>query len=373
MKFLSPILITCLFCCTVAHAQVQRLSRSVHFNFIEKDSIKLAYNEDYDLIEDTCATFIRYAHINMNIGRKFIGKIKDVSRLDSNIITAEGNYNTAGQKDGLFTTRYINGQLRTKGNFVKDKVDGKWELYYDDGKPQLLFEATGDDMIITDYWDKNGHKEVNKGKGTYRVELGGIYWKGKLVNGRPDGNWSFLRGDGSEMSSEKFNLGIFQKGKSPLGEYTDKSRIRFISPSLLPFINAEGLKISAFPCNAPKRKLYAGATYSGGMQAYSDELIRVIAAYFYYIDVQHFTNKFTIDGEVDEQGYLTKFSCLDSFNQSISDGLIRCLKRTVPLTPATVDGKPVKQKIHFVFNFAGGTYRFTYGFGQLIKPEDKKG
>jgi hypothetical protein len=374
MKFLSPILIACLFCGTAAYGQGQRPYRSVHFDFIAKDSIKLAFNEDYDLIEDSCSAYIRYAHINMNIGRKFVGKIKDVSRLDPNIITAEGTYNQTGEKEGLFITHYINGQLRAKGNFLKNKPDGKWELYYDDGKPQMLFEVNENETLITDYWDKKGHKEVNNGKGTYKIEM--IGWQGKLVNGRPDGTWSFMQtydGSSREVASEKFKLGLFQKGKSPLGEYTDASRIQFIPPNLFPFIHAEALKTSAYGCNAEKPKRYAGATYSGGMQAYSDELIRAIAAYFYYVDVQHFTNKFTIDGEVDEQGYLTKFSCLDSFNQGISDGLIRCLKRTVPLTPASIDGKPVKQKVHFVFNFAGGTYRFNYGFGEIIKPVEKKG
>ncbi|MBC7398697.1 MAG: hypothetical protein H7289_02040 [Mucilaginibacter sp.] len=376
MKFLSPILIACLFCCSIAYAQGQRPYRSVHFDFIAKDSIKLAFNEDYELIEDSCSTFTRYTHINMNIGRKFVGKIKDVSRLNPNIITAEGTYNKAGEKEGLFTTHYINGQLRAKGNFLKNKPDGKWELYYDDGKPQTLFEVNGDDIQITDHWDNKGHKDINNGKGTYRVDVGYIYWKGKLVNGRPDGTWSLMRTEdvtNSEMSSEKFKLGVFQKGKLPVGEYTNASHMQLIPPNLFPFIHAEDLKISAFPCNAEKPKRYVSAQYSGGMQAYGDELIRAIAAYFYYIDVQHFTNKFTIDGEVDEQGYLTKFTCFDSFNQGISDGLIMCLKRTVPLTPATIDGKPAKQKIHFVFNFFGGTYRFTYGFGEIIKPVEKKG
>jgi hypothetical protein len=372
MKFLSPTLIACLFCCTVAYGQ--RPYRSVHFDFIEKDSIKLAFNDDYDLIEDSCSTFTRYAHINMAIGRKFVGKIKDVSRLDPTIITAEGTYSEAGQKEGLFTTRYINGQLRAKGNFAKNKPDGKWEMYYDDGKPQLLFEVNGDDMQITDHWDKNGRKDVNNGKGTYRVDIGYIYWKGKLVNGRPDGTWSCIRTDDatdSEMASEKFKLGVFQKGKSPIGEYTDASHIRLITPDLFPFIHAEFLKTSALPCNGTKPKHIVTAQYPPGIQAYSDDLIRVIAAYFYYIDVKHFTNKFTIDGEIDERGYLTKLNCYDSFNQSISDGLISSLKRVVPLNAATIDGKPAKQKINFVFNFSEGVYKFNYRFGQVIVPPEK--
>jgi len=368
MKFFSPIIFISIFYCSVVCAQ-SRSARSVHFDFIAKDSIKLAFNDDYELIEDSCSQFTRYAHINMRIGRKYVGKVKDVSRLDPNVTVLEGTYSPTGEKEGLFTTHYINGQLRAKGNFLKDEMDGKWETYYDDGKPKLFFEVSGKDITITDSWNEKGKKLVDNGKGTYKVTTGSVYWRGKLVNGRPDGTWGIYKTDDAtetEMATEKFNYGVFQKGKSPIGDYTDASRMDLITPDILPFIHGELLRVSALPCNGVKAKHIVGAQYKYGMKDYSDELVKVVSAFMYYIDVKHFTNKFSIEGEVNESGYLTNLNSYDSFNQTISGGLIANLKRVVPLEPATIDGKPVKQKIKFNFTFSEGLYSFNYRFGEVM-------
>jgi antitoxin component YwqK of YwqJK toxin-antitoxin module len=369
MKFLIALPLAFILYCADSSAQNngQRPYRSVHFDFIAKDSINLSLNNDYDLIEDSCSLVKRYAHIDMRI-RKFVGKIRDVSRVDTTLTVTEGFYNTEGQKEGLFTIHYLNGQLQAKGNFKKDKYDGKWEVYYDDGKPKVFFEADDNGIQVTDYWDEKGKKAVENGNGIYSSSIGGLYWKGKLAGGKPDGNWGLYNDrSGSELASEKFKAGVFTEGKSPGGKYMDASRFELIPKSMLPFIRAEGLKVSAVPCNPVKRKRVMSAQYKHGIQAYSDELVNAVAAYFYYVDVKHFTNKFTIDGEINEEGYITNLNCYDSFNQDISGGLIRCLKRIPPLEPATIDGKPVKQKINFVFKFTQGTYMFNYGFGKLIE------
>jgi hypothetical protein len=368
MKFSAALLFLVILYCPFTYGQARRPARSVHFDFIARDSINLSLNDEYDLIEDSCSLVKRYAHIDMRI-RKFVGKIKDVSRIDTTLIVTEGNYNTEGQKDGLFITHYINGQLQAKGNFKKDKYDGKWEMYYDDGKPKLFFEVDDTGLTITDSWDEKGKKMVDNGKGTYSSSIGYIYWKGKLAGGKPDGTWSAIKTDDatkSELASEKFAAGVFVKGKSPVGDYTDASRFELIPKTMLPFVRTELLKVSAIPCNGTKRKHIVTAQYKYGIPAYSQELIDAIAAYFYYVDVKHFTNKFTIEGEINEEGYLTNLNCFDSFNQAISGGLIACLKRTPQLQPATIDGKRAKQKIKFVFNFGEGVYRFNYQFGQVF-------
>ena len=71
----------------------------------------------------------------------FFGKFKDVSKVDTNLVVTEGNYSPDGFKDGEFTLHYLNGNLRAKGNFKNNKYDGHWQLYYNNGKPQLTFEA----------------------------------------------------------------------------------------------------------------------------------------------------------------------------------------------------------------------------------------
>src|SRR6187402_2731568 len=159
------------------------VTRNVRFNFITKDSVNLSLSNEFDLIEDSCSVIIRYGHLNMQ-QRKFTGRFKDVSKLNPQLVVAEGNYTADGLKDGSFISRYLNGNLQTKGNFKNNKLDGKWEMYYDDGKPKLTFEANGIDIKI-----------IDNGKGNYLVDLGELYWKGKLVNGKPDGTWKAMLTD----------------------------------------------------------------------------------------------------------------------------------------------------------------------------------
>ncbi len=152
----------------VSNTNVSR--RTIRFNFIKKDSVNLSLNNEFDLIEDSCSEVIRYAHINMQ-QRKFFGPVKDVSRLTPGLVLTEGTYTPDGLKDGYFITHYLNGNLQAKGSFKNNKYDGKWEMYYDDGKPKLTFEATENDIKITDAWDNKGVKVVDNGKRNFRVYL----------------------------------------------------------------------------------------------------------------------------------------------------------------------------------------------------------
>lgn len=373
MKFLLPTVAVAMFFCSYAHAQTRRPSRYVHFNFINKDSIKLSFNEDFDLIEDSCSQAIRYAHFNTKL-RRFVGKIKDVSRLDPNIIMTEGAYNADGEKEGPFVSRYVNGQLQAKGSFVKNNFDGKWEMYYDDGKPRLFFEANGKDITITDYWDAKGRKLVDNGKGSYSVTSSGLCWEGRLQNGRPEGTWDLFKKDDitkTSLETEKYKGGTFQKGKSPIGEYTDAARMVLVSTDMLPFIRAEALKISAQGCNEAKPKHVVYAQYKEGLDRYSDALTAIISTVFRYIDLKHFSNGFSIEGEVNDEGFLTNLQSYDSFNQQVSGALIYGLKQAPALEPASIDGRKVNEKVKFSFTFGAGMYHYSYRFGEVVDKSAK--
>jgi hypothetical protein len=85
----------------------------------------------------------------------------------------------------------------------------------------LFFEANGNDVRITDAWDEKGIKNVDNGKGSYQVNMDGVLWQGKLLDGKPNGTWGAVRTNdisGDEIMTEKYKNGVFQKGKSSLGE-----------------------------------------------------------------------------------------------------------------------------------------------------------
>ncbi len=344
--------------------QPNRINRNVRFRYLANDSVTLSLNEEFNLIEDSCRQIIRHAHLNRQT-RKFFGKIKDVSSLDTTLVVTEGNYTTDGLKNGYFVTHYLNGKLQAKGNFKNDEFDGPWEIYYNDGSPKLKFEANGPDLKISDAWDEKGNKLIEHGKGTYRVDMGSLYWEGKLLNGRPDGKWAVMKTDDAthiELSTEKYKDGKFQKGISQENSYTDAPRLKLVTSYLLPFSAAEELHVSPVPCGGVKRKHIVGAQYRNGWGSFTDNLKTLAAGYFRTVNINSFQTELVLEGEVSVDGLISKLRSRSGFDPDIERGIVSKLRLLPPLEPATVDGKPTPQKVTITFTFNRGSYRFGYRF-----------
>lgn len=370
MKNLFIIAIMGLLYCPFAHAQMPTVSsapigrRTIRFNFIAKDSIREALNEDFDMIEDSCSVIIRHGKLNVR-ERKYFGKFTDVSKLDPNVILTEGNYTANGLKDGYFITHYLNGQLQAKGTFKNNEYDGKWELYYDNGKPKLFFEASGKDIKIIDAWDEKGAKYIDNGKGAYRVDMGQFYWKGKLLNGHPDGSWASLKTDDAtneEYVTEKYKNGAFQKGSGPMGAYNDASRLILVPNNMLPFTRAELMFISAVPCGGTKRKHLVGAQYQNGLRDFTDHIAELSSQFLRTVNLEPYDSELVLEGQVNTDGGIANLTVHNAFSENIARGLISQLRRLPPLQPATADGKPVIQKFTITYTFSRGQYSFTYRF-----------
>ena len=112
----------------VVSAFAQTSPRRVRFESVGKDSAKFAFNDEYNLIEDSCAQIIRYAKYDFK-QRIFTGKFTDVNSSDKEKVVASGQYNEKGEKDGEFVSYYLNGNLQAKGNFKNNKFWGRWDLY----------------------------------------------------------------------------------------------------------------------------------------------------------------------------------------------------------------------------------------------------
>jgi hypothetical protein len=347
-----------------AALQLYNIKRNVRFRFLANDSVNLSLSDEFNLTEDSCRQIIRHAHLNRQT-RKFFGEIKDVSSLDTTLVLTEGNYTTAGLKDGYFITHYLNGKLQAKGNFKNDEFDGPWEIYYADGSPKLKFEANGPDIKITDAWDDKGNKLVENGKGPYRVNMGSLYWEGKLLNGKPDGKWAVMKTDDAthiELNTEKYKDGIFQKGSNQQSTYTDAPRLKLVSSYLLPFSAAEELHISLVPCGGVKRKHIVGAQYRNGLASFTDNVKTLVSQYFRTVNISSYQTELVLEGEVSVDGFITKLRSQSGFDPDIERGLIGKLRLLPPLEPATVDGKPTPQKFIITFSFNSGSYRFSYRF-----------
>jgi hypothetical protein len=364
------LLINLLGCATLANAQLIRTStvtRNINIHFINRDSVNLSLNENFEMVEDSCAQVIRYGHLNMQ-ERKFKGKVKDISKANPQLVLSEGFYTDNGLKDGPFIARFLNGNLQAQGNFKNGAYDGKWEIFYDNNKPRLTFEANGRNVKIIDMWDEKGVKIIDNGNGNYRSAPGDLVWKGKLLNGKPDGTWKAInnnsRGEETVMITENFKNGVFQKGSGMIAAYTDSSRIMLVAPDLLPFTQAEAMRISMTNCDGTSmfnNKKVVGAKYSNGFESFNTQIQDLMPDAFKDVDIRRLPfRELLFKGEISTNGRIVNLNAQSHQNDAFVRTLTRQLQKLPFLEPATVDGKPVKQNFTITFTFNEGMYRFNY-------------
>jgi antitoxin component YwqK of YwqJK toxin-antitoxin module len=365
---MRKLLLFCLLCSFSIAVMGQDVQRRINFNPIDNDSLNMSLNADYNLIEDSCATIIR--HVRFSFGtRKFHGRFTDIRKDNSAIILTEGNYNVDGLKDGIFILRYDNGNIRAKGAFKNDAFIGKWELFYESGKPELTFEANEGVYDITDAWDANGGKTVDKGSGNYVVDLQVFSWKGKLSGGRPDGTWKMYKNsdpDKETVSTEHFKKGEFVNGENAMGEYANSSRIKLVEPAMFPFVNTESMKIGT-PCNMqPGGRTVTNAHYKSGMDAFNSILNNEFATFFYnnsknkLSDVQ---DHFEITGDISTEGRIVNLTRKGGSSIGwVVQNIIKIIQRQPQLIPATIDGKPVKEQFKITLDYTNGEYSYTFKF-----------
>jgi len=368
MKYLSYAVLVATLICNNACAQYKAYLSPTHLKLIGKDSINWSFNQNFEITPDSCGQSVRYAHFNAGL-KKFTGQVKDISKQDQNIILTEGSYNKFGEKDGYFTLHYPNGNLQAKGSFKNDDFDGKWEMYYENGKSKLNFEAHDNEINITDYWDESGHKQVDNGKGKYAFSSGNSTWEGRLLNGKPDGTWNFYSDQDASrtpIASEKYSKGIFKKDKTAKGNYSS-SRILLVTEDMLPFVKAERLSFSSTGCNPPvSGEGIHYAHYLGSAEGYEHAINAIMAETIRHYDISHMIKGFQIEGEINDQGFLTQLTSYDAYEPHLANAIINGLKQAPKLVPASMGGHKVNQKIRFSFSFGDGRYYYYYRFGELI-------
>lgn len=377
---MKPILTTLLLLAVAASLQAQtntapKPKRSVPIHLLHHDSVNMALNENFNRIEDSCATMIRYAHI-IPKEHKYVGKFKDVSQLDTAVILTEGEYTADGLKTGLFTAYHLNGELQSKGVYKNNNYDGHWEVFYDNGKPHLFFDARNDTVRIMDVWDAAGKQVVIHGKGTYSFDVKPVSWEGKLLNGLPDGTWhAYKTTDASKKSlvDEYFKNGTFHDGSGPAGKYTDASHITSLitAEETFPYTRAEKFLIATAACDAVRRIHYVSAQFTAGRYDYSTYVWKAIGKAV-ALSNNHMirdNNVIKITGFVSEKGDLVELKSEGAFDTGLANNIIHNLLVEVPLlTPATADGVPVRQPVVITVSFNGLHYTYGYRFVPFRQP-----
>jgi hypothetical protein len=339
-------------------AQTQAAPRNVWARAYTKD--KVFFNNDYFLVEDTCAEIVRLGAFNPWT-KKFTGKFKDISSADERVV-AEGNYNADGLKDGDFVSYYLNGNTEAKGNFTNDMYNGRWDFYYPTGKPKLSLVATGKAIKILDVWNEEGKKTVENGAGTYESVIGPIAWSGKLVAGTPEGKWTaktlYVRQD-EVLGTERFKLGQFVKGSNVVGEYTDSSHILLASPELLHLAKAEKLWMSTVPCHGARQAIATNAQPANGPEQFTNWIAERLGPVLNNVQLNSVNEPIELKGTVLEDGRLT-FKNTEGNDRKLVSALTMGLSGLSNFTPARRDGKTVQQELVIIIKYNSSVYTFTY-------------
>ncbi len=363
MSKLFPFYYLVFFAITVSAQQT--INRRINFNPIDKDSLNLPLNEQFKLIEDSCATIMRHVRFNFDT-RKFYGPFTDVRKDNPAVTLTEGYYNADGLKEGLFIIRYASGNIKAKGNFKDDAFDGKWEMYYDNGKPELNFEVKDGVYSVTAAWDEKGNKTIDKGNGSYIADMSYYLWKGKLVDGRPDGTWKMYQSndpDKMTIATEHFKKGEFIDGRNKFGPYINESRIRLVNEGQFPFVNAEKLLAGA-PCNisGPGKGL-VNAHYKGGMDAFNYDLRNALTGFFNHVNLDGKEGRFDIVGDISTTGHIENLVRKGGSNiDEVASGIMRIIHDLPKLIPATLNGKLVTEQFKLELDLSKGSYTYTFQF-----------
>jgi len=342
-------------------------TRIVKLHNLGNDSVNISYTGKYQLIEDSCATIVRYAHYDA-ARRKFYGPFRDVTTGSPKTIVAEGAYNTSGLKEGDFTIHYLNGRLLSKVSYSNDNLTGRGELYYFDGKPKLVFEAGNNGVSILEAWNADGKKTVEGGKGNYKMIQGIVCWTGKLTNGKPDGEWKAGlitdRVNSRVLLNEKFKDNKFLGGTNPAGAYTDSSHLLLIDENDFPFVKAEKMLVSSMGCSigngteAPKRVV--GAQYRDGPDEFGRRIADAVKPFLEKIDLSPFETELTIQGMISKNGMPVGWRDDGFSDRTITKEILNGLRNLPRLEPASVDGAPVEQQIAIIFKLSKGLYTTQY-------------
>ncbi len=226
---------------------------SVYFENAPNGQTRFFYDDHYFLADKYCQfkAIERVAQYDFQ-QRMFVGTFTDFNPIGRPVL--RGNYRS-GKKDGKFTAYHPNGQLKWEGAYMQDVPDGQWKYYYPDGKPLLEVEYDYEGVKIRNFWDRRGRQRVTNGNGRYEFavevdgynEFGYVQYnrKGKVVEGRPDGNWiiEYVFGDGKKEGAghELYQHGRFIRGYETYKdeEFFDRPRYRLLPVDF--FTRAEAL------------------------------------------------------------------------------------------------------------------------------------
>jgi antitoxin component YwqK of YwqJK toxin-antitoxin module len=215
----------------------------------QKITDTIFYNRAWQICEKPIAAYYRTGTLMIDSFWYYTGKVKDYDTAGRMVTEAE--YNTKGERDGLFQFYYPDGKLMLSGNYWEGLMIGDWRWYYPNDSLWAIinFDGPSDDFKFIQYRKQDGTITLDKGTGKfewltnpYVRMLPGFRVVGSFNEGKRSGVWRYFlisNGEESFRFQEKYDKdGKFKRAtltgtslaQEPTTRFTD---FMFIPPKMM--------------------------------------------------------------------------------------------------------------------------------------------
>ena len=172
---------------------------------LPNDSLKIYYGSSGTIFNKKCAEFYRIGKIDPDrIG--FTGGVHDYNLAGKMLFKANI---VSGELSGKAYYYYPDGKVKETGEYSDNIRIGIWKYYYDNGNAEKILNFDSANPDILQEYSRSGKILVSNGNGTYTGTFDSFFIRGRVTDGKMDGDWEFDR-----LSTEKFDRGKFINGIS---------------------------------------------------------------------------------------------------------------------------------------------------------------
>lgn len=232
--------------------------KAIYYEKLDSNMFRFYFDKNYYLADKSCEfkSIERIVTLNPKT-QKFDGAFKDFN--NNGRLILEGTY-INGSKEGTFKAYHPNGVMKWEATFKNDMPVGEFIHRYPSDKMALKLLYTDSVILIQDFWLPDGTQKVKNGEGNYSFSIpfegynqyGFEYYlgKGKIKNGKQEGNWQIL---GHDKGGKQTLIALekYQNGNLIIGEdYFLDNNYRHSKFGIIPYdVFARGELLTFKACN----------------------------------------------------------------------------------------------------------------------------
>ncbi|MEN5434916.1 hypothetical protein ABE545_14860 [Sphingobacterium faecium] len=318
--------------------------KAIYYEKLDSNMFRFYFDKNYYLADKSCEfkSIERVATLNPKT-QKFDGAFKDFN--NNGRLILEGTY-IDGSKEGPFKAYHPNGIVKWEAIFKNDMPMGNVIHRYPSDKVAMELLYTDSVILIQDFWLPDGTQKVKNGEGNYSFSIpfegynqyGFEYYlgKGKIKNGKQDGNWQIL---GHDRGGKETLIAIekYQNGNLLIAEdYFLDNNYRHSKFGIIPYDNfSRGEFLTFKACNFDD--------FSNFNMLISKELTNSMIL----ISAENFTEEsFEYKTKLDKEGNPSK---VDFIKKTSSENLNNILEQLIAdisfYYPSLENGKPIADMI----------------------------